>query len=172
MHNLDNSFWTFSLAVYRQPNVAPQCLELQEKLSANVNVLLFCAWIGSEFSLLLGAGDVAALRAANPQWHDPVVRPLRGVRSYIKTMAGEDEILQALRQKVKALELQAEQIEQARLFAAKDSFVRHADTAERAAAIRGNVAAYLGALAADSERPTSSAPDASHIVNAAIGLPR
>ena len=169
MHDLDNSFWTFSLAVYCQPNVAPQCLELQEKLSANVNALLFCAWIGSEFSLLMGADDIAALRAANPQWHDPVVRPLRGVRSYIKTMAGDDEVLQGLRQKVKALELQAEQIEQAQLFAAKDSFVKHAATADRTAAIHGNIAAYLGALAADLEQPTSSAPDASHIVNAAIG---
>ena len=169
MHNLDNDFWTFSLAVYRQPNVAPQCLEIQEQLSANVNALLFCAWVGSAFSLQMDPADIAALRAANPQWHDPVVRPLRGVRSYIKTMAGDDDILQALRQKVKALELHAEQIEQARLFAARDSFTRHATKADRTAAIRGNVAAYLEALTADLDRPPSPAPDAGHIVNAAIG---
>jgi uncharacterized protein (TIGR02444 family) len=45
--DLDNVFWRFSLAVYASDGVARECLALQEALKADVNLLLFCAWMGA-----------------------------------------------------------------------------------------------------------------------------
>ena len=43
----DNEFWRFSLAIYKPPDVAAECLALQEAVGLDVNLLLFCAWLGT-----------------------------------------------------------------------------------------------------------------------------
>jgi uncharacterized protein (TIGR02444 family) len=42
----DNDFWRFSLSVYAAPGVADECLALQDTRGVDVNLLLFCAWLG------------------------------------------------------------------------------------------------------------------------------
>ncbi len=44
----DNDFRCFSLAVYEQAEVAQECLQLQQAIGIDVNLLLFCAWVGKE----------------------------------------------------------------------------------------------------------------------------
>lgn len=168
MNDLDNDFWRFSLAVYSKPEAAAQCLTLQDTLSANVNAVLFCAWLGAEHSLLLDNKGIAALRARDALWQEPVVRPLRSARRYIKTMATSDDAILSLRKQVMDLELKAEQIEQAQLYAAQDALTGHAQKAGRDAAIRGNVTHYLAALADDLEARLPQPPDASAVISAAI----
>lgn len=51
--NLENRFWRFSLAVYAAPGVADECLALQERCGIDVNILLFCAWVGGARRILL-----------------------------------------------------------------------------------------------------------------------
>ena len=112
---LDHEFWRFSLAVYGAPGVEPECLALQEALVIDVNLLLFCAWLGAARRIALTAGDVESIGRVVEPWHMQAVRPLRAVRQQLKTSLGDD--LQAFRSRLKVLELEAEQLEQAMLFA-------------------------------------------------------
>jgi uncharacterized protein (TIGR02444 family) len=151
----DNAFWRFSLAVYAAPGVTPECLALQESLGADVNVLLFCAWAGTQ-KRLLTAAHVAAVDARVTSWHEHVVRPLRAARQSIKTMPemniGEVALF---RKNVAALELRAEQIEQAFLFAGADQLFRSTREAAGPDSIRENVTGYLRAKAAGAAHPAA-----------------
>jgi uncharacterized protein (TIGR02444 family) len=110
--NYDNKFWRFSLAVYGRAEVAKECLALQDAYGINVNILLFCAWLGSQ-SIVLNHEDIEAVLRAVAGWHDDIVRPLLTVRQRMKDFSDDDK----LRTSIKAIELKAEQTEQAMLFA-------------------------------------------------------
>jgi uncharacterized protein (TIGR02444 family) len=110
----DNEFWRFSLAVYSQAGVAEECLALQEAVGADVNLLLFCAWTGAR-AIVLSGDDIEQAMALVVAWHDHVVRQLRSVRQHMKGL--EFERFESFRARVKSIELEAEQIEQAILFA-------------------------------------------------------
>jgi uncharacterized protein (TIGR02444 family) len=112
----DQGFWNFSLAVYRQPGVPEECLALQERLGADVNLLLLCAYLGAKKNALLDRSDIEAAVTASTAWHADVVRNLRAARQALKPWEdGRDEALQdsarTLRSAVKKLELDAERIE-------------------------------------------------------------
>ena len=112
----DDDFWTFSLAVYRQPGVSEECLALQERLGADVNLVLLCAYLGAKRHALLDEGDIDSAVAVSTAWHADVVRNLRAARQALKPWEeGRDLSLQdssrVLRSAVKKLELDAERIE-------------------------------------------------------------
>jgi uncharacterized protein (TIGR02444 family) len=110
----DNNFWRFSLAVYAQSEVAQECLALQQALGLDVNVLLFCAWLGAR-AVALSRVDIEAALSAVAAWHENVIRPLRSVRQQVKLLHRDE--FENFRTRVKSVELEAEQIEQAILFA-------------------------------------------------------
>ncbi len=119
--NDDTPFWRFSLAVYAADGVADECLELQESLGLDVNLLLFAAFAGAVEGIRLDAQDIAAAAALVEDWHADIVRTLRAVRRTLKPMSlDEKDPLQgsaaALRAQVKAAELDAEKIEQTMLW--------------------------------------------------------
>jgi uncharacterized protein (TIGR02444 family) len=144
---LDNAFWTFSLAVYAAPGVADECLAVQERYGVDVNILLFCAWLASGRNVALTPADIDAIGALVSGWHESAVKPLRGVRRYMKNVPGGD--VAALRTRVKAAELEAEQIEQAMLYSyAKRQWPR-AGNAALPAALWANLEAYLRARGYD-----------------------
>lgn len=110
----DNDFWKFSLALYSMPGVADSCLILQERYELDVNVLLFCAWLGSSRRVLLSSSEIERIESEVSHWHNRVVRPLRSVRQYLKPIARDD--VKQLRDLVKSHELESERIEQDLLF--------------------------------------------------------
>jgi uncharacterized protein (TIGR02444 family) len=109
----DNEFWRFSLAVYGRAGVAEECLALQEIAGADVNVLLFCAWTGMQ-AIVLSRDDIEQALRLVTAWQDNVVRPLRGVRQSVKALDHQES--EGFRARVKSMEIEAEQIEQAILF--------------------------------------------------------
>jgi|SRR6185437_619314 len=110
---LDNPFWRFSLAVYAADGVEDECLALQQELNIDVNLLLFSVWVGAERGINITQDDIRSADATVESWRKRVVRPLREVRQALKkTRADRDDF----RRKVKAIELEAEQIEQAKLY--------------------------------------------------------
>src|SRR5262249_50629028 len=133
---LDNDFWRFSLRVYDQEGVADECLALQEHHGVNVNLLLFCAWIGTQ-AITLDRNDIEAAAKTVVRWDAMVVRPLRLARQEMKA----DPEMATVRARVKALELEAEQIEQAMLFA----HARHISgaNAQHGDAVAHNVDQYV-----------------------------
>ncbi len=118
---LDTPLWVFSLAVYGSDGVADECLDLQERLGLDVNILLFAAFIGSVEGVRLKSQDITAASAAVADWQSETVRPLRGARRALRPLSAEaheplHEARAALRAQVKSAELEAEKIEQAMLW--------------------------------------------------------
>ncbi|ACI99249.1 TIGR02444 family protein [Rhodospirillum centenum] len=105
--------WRFSLAVYARPGVAPMCLELQDRHGADVNLLLWAAWLALVHGHVLTPEELAGAEAAVAPWREAVVRPLRAVRRTLK--APEPPLpadAGALRERIKAVELEAERLQQ------------------------------------------------------------
>ena len=117
----DESFWDFSLHIYAREGVPAVCLGLQDEFNADVNLLLYGCWLGVTGKDL----DVETLRRAlefSAAWNTEVVHPLRRIRRWMKdeSCAGGEvdrEARLALRERVKATELAAEQLQQLTLAA-------------------------------------------------------
>ncbi|VVN26446.1 hypothetical protein PS662_04646 [Pseudomonas fluorescens] len=103
---MSSDLWSFSLGTYARPGVEAACLTLQ---SAGVNVcLLLCGlWLGQRRVACNEQRLQQLCNVAGP-WDADVVQPLRALRTQWKVSATGDAELKALREQVKALELQAE----------------------------------------------------------------
>lgn len=115
----NNPFWTFSLSLYRKPDVPPACLALQENYGADVNLLLYCLWIAGELDPASAADQLTQAMAVVEKWHGTVVRPLRHIRQAMKggiAPVGVD-LSDPLREEIKSIELAAERVEQTVLWA-------------------------------------------------------
>ena len=44
---MDSPFWLFSRSIYGTPGVQRECLELQDSFGIDINLLLFCAFVGA-----------------------------------------------------------------------------------------------------------------------------
>ena len=113
-----NPFWDFSLALYRRPGVAQACLDVQARHGLDVNLILYFAWLGIARGIHLSDADIATVLARVAAWHDGVVRSLRAVRSEMKgnPTGAPADLAEALRNRIKGAELDAERIEQLMLF--------------------------------------------------------
>jgi uncharacterized protein (TIGR02444 family) len=98
------AFWRWSLVTY--PKVEHILLDLQDRYGADVNLVLFCLWIGE-----LTPEAVARAEAAVRPWRQEVVVPLRKIRRALK----QEREAGTLREHVKAAELEAERLAQLQL---------------------------------------------------------
>jgi uncharacterized protein (TIGR02444 family) len=116
---LEHPFWDFSLAVYSTEGVSAELVAIQDTFEIDVNLILFCLWLGFENGIELSSEQLDSLHARSTHWHSATVVPLRGVRRYLKMGTAAQSIAQRaaeLRSQVKQLELLSEQIEQAILY--------------------------------------------------------
>lgn len=134
----DTPLWAFSLAVYGGNGVAAECLDLQERLSLDVNILLFAAFIGAVEGVRLESQDIVAASAVVVGWQSDIVRPLRQVRRALKSMSAE-----GLRAQVKAAELEAEKIELAMLWQWSHQHLANRPRIDRADALAHNLRGVL-----------------------------
>ena len=104
--NMCADLWSFALSTYARPGVEAACLRLQAK-GADVCLLLCGAWL-EQRGVTPTAERLQALQHMARPWQKEVVEPLRQVRVQWRAMAQQDEPLAALRERVKALELEAE----------------------------------------------------------------
>jgi uncharacterized protein (TIGR02444 family) len=148
-------FWRFSLGLYRRSGVEQACLGLQNACGADVNLLLFCCWLGSQGRALDRRSLRRAIAAAKP-WQEQVVEPLRRARRALKRPgAAVPEAWRAhLRQSVFRLELDAEYVEQLLLARLAARLPRPARRQEPQAAAAASLERYLGLLGAPLGRAT------------------
>jgi uncharacterized protein (TIGR02444 family) len=112
-----NPFWDFSLAVWGREAVESACLALQARHGIDVNILLFCGWTGRRGRALDAAELGRSIEAVRP-WRDAAVLPLRELRVWLKSQqVAPSAAAEALRERIKASELEAEAIQQALLIA-------------------------------------------------------
>ena len=117
---------------------------MQEDAGVDVNLLLFLLWHAKQ-RRRLSAADVAALESQIAPWRDLTVLPLRSVRRGLKSPPAlvAAPTAEAFRNRIKAVELEAERLQQEAMYALAP-LGSEAVTADEAA--RANVAAYEGLL--------------------------
>ena len=114
--NASERFWNFSVRTYRTEGVPAACLALQDERGADVNVLLFCMWVGATRGEL-GDGVYGEALRYSEEWCSNVVAPLRRARTWMKRQGCHsrptptDECM-ALREKVKGVEFAAEKMQE------------------------------------------------------------
>ena len=142
----ETPFWRFSLHFYRQGGVSDACIALQDDCGVDVNLLLFLLWLAAGRQSL-SADDVKKLDDSVRGWRNLTIIPIRDARRKLKGAAtlvapGKQE---AFRTKVKAIELDAERLQQEALY----DFTRSGPLgapAPPADAARANVEAYAQAM--------------------------
>jgi uncharacterized protein (TIGR02444 family) len=139
-------FWRFSLKFYGQPGVSDACIALQDGCGVDVNLLLFLFWLASERQEL-SADEVKRLDATIKSWRELTIIPIRDTRRKLKGAKTfvDPAKQEALRDKVKAVELEAEKLQQEALYAFTQSGPLGTEAAPSVAA-RANVAAYERAM--------------------------
>ncbi|MEM9495825.1 MAG: TIGR02444 family protein [Pseudomonadota bacterium] len=106
-------FWTWSLDRYAGERVATTLIDLQDRFSLNVNLVLWCCWCAEGYEPVPDAAMVKAHEAVST-WSSAVTGPLRGARRFLKTSQAAAAAPEAslLRIEIKRLELDSEKIEQ------------------------------------------------------------
>lgn len=105
--------WSFALSTYARSAVEDACLRLQAQ-GADVCLVLCGLWL-EQRGVAPETSRLQALRQIAGPWQAEVVEPLRQVRTQWRAMAQQDAELGALRERVKALELDAERLLLSRL---------------------------------------------------------
>jgi len=148
----ETPLWRFSLHFYRQAGVSDACIALQDACGADVNLLLFLFWLAAG-GRQLSVADVERLDEAVRGWRDLTIVPIRDVRRNLKSAATlvQAQTQEAFRTKVKAIELEAERLQQEALFGLTRTGPLGGEAPPRDAA-RANIAAYETAL--DARFPT------------------
>lgn len=143
-----SEFWRFSLSLYRMEGVPPSCIVLQDGHGLDVNLMLFALWLASK-GRALPSEELRDADSAVREWRSQAVVALRGVRRYLRnsSAAFDATACAALRERIKAVELEAERLQQEALFALRsvDDWGRP-ETPERAGEINMDAcAAAIGA---------------------------
>lgn len=129
--------WDWSVRAYARPSAADAALALQDEHGQNVPFLLFAVWSG-------GADPARLAQAAGlaRAWEATAVGPLRAVRRALKAPFPRlsDQAREAVRSRVKAVELEAERT----LLHALDPLGRPRGRAGAAQALVAAVAAWGG----------------------------
>jgi len=136
-------FWQFSLRFYRQPQVADTCIALQEERGVDVNLLLFLLWQATR-KRAFTAAEVAEIERRVGAWREMTVIPLRTLRRALKSppplVAGA--AAEFFRTKVKAVELEAERLQQEAMYELANAGTWGQGAPSLAEAARCNIAAY------------------------------
>jgi uncharacterized protein (TIGR02444 family) len=140
-------FWRFSVKFYAEPGVAQACIELQDHAGVDVNVLFFLLWNATQ-NRTLDQADVAQIERQIGPWRDMAVAPLRNVRRALKApppvMSAQEA--EGFRTRIKAVELEAERLQQEALYALAQSAPPGREAASRAEGARASVMAYQAIL--------------------------
>jgi uncharacterized protein (TIGR02444 family) len=144
----ETPLWRFSLAFYRQPGVSEACIALQDDCGVDVNLLLFLFWLAAEGRQVTPA-EVNQIDETARGWRELTIIPLRRIRRALKgaaTMVSPDR-KNALRERIKAVELEAERLQQEAFYALAQA-APPGRPAAPAAAAPANLDAYRASLGA------------------------
>ena len=140
-------FWRFSVKFYAVPSVASACIALQDQAGVDVNVLFFLLWSATQ-KRTFNRDQVADIERRIGPWREMAVVPIRNVRRALKEppAAIAANVAEDFRTRIKAVELEAERLQQEALYELAQSGP-FGDTARSPAdAARGSVTAYEATL--------------------------
>jgi uncharacterized protein (TIGR02444 family) len=147
-------FWRFSLGYYRQPGVADALIALQDQAGIDVNLLLFLLWQAT-LARAFSAAEIEALERRIAPWRDATVVPLRAIRRALKSPPAlvAPATAEVFRTKIKAVELEAERLQQEAMHALARALPCGRETASTQDAARANVASYAKVARAAFPKP-------------------
>ena len=110
-------FWQFSVKFYAVPGVADACIALQDQAKVDVNILFYLLWNATQ-GRAFNAADVTEIEHRIGPWREVAVVPIRDIRRALKSPPPvvEPAAAEALRTRVKAVELEAERLQQEALY--------------------------------------------------------
>lgn len=110
----ENPFWDYSLSVYGKVGVADACVYLQDKYGLDVNLLLFCTWLGASGRGSLEQGEIESCIRRTGDWRARVIEPLRSIRRACRAepLGVPEFLLQIFQPLMREIELDAEHVEQ------------------------------------------------------------
>ena len=110
-------FWQFSIKFYAVPGVADACIALQDQAKVDVNILFFLLWNATQ-GRAFNAADVTEIERRIGPWRDIAVVPIRNIRRALKSPPPvmEPAAAEGLRTRIKAVELEAERLQQEALY--------------------------------------------------------
>ncbi|TNF36101.1 MAG: TIGR02444 family protein [Gammaproteobacteria bacterium] len=79
----ESKLWDYSTQIYQLADVESSCLLLQNRFDADVNILLYCCWLGEQ-GIELNASDIDKLVSSTQPWQHSMIKPLREARRMMK----------------------------------------------------------------------------------------
>jgi uncharacterized protein (TIGR02444 family) len=136
-------FWRFSLRLYREPGVADACIALQEESGVDVNLLMYLLWHATRRRSFT-PDEVGWIESKVAPWREAIVVPLRSVRRALKTAPSlvSGIAAESFRVRIKALELEAERLQQEAMYEFDHATPAGDPEAIPAEAARHSLAAY------------------------------
>ena len=106
------NLWSFALFIYKKEGVASACLNLQNKCQMDIPMMLAVIF-ACRRGKFISDKSILELQHLASQWQCEVVKPLRQIRTLLKTgpLPAPNKQTNKLRESVKALELTAEKIQ-------------------------------------------------------------
>lgn len=110
---LEADSWAFALYLYARPGVADACLKLQNEAGVDVMLFLMVAFAAVRRRILLTPSEIGELDEACRPWREQIIRPLRAIRSGLKSgpPPAPNSETEEFRSKVKAIELASERLQ-------------------------------------------------------------
>ena len=138
-----SAFWRFSVGFYRKGGVAEACIRLQDEKKVDVNLLLFLLWQAA-LGRVLSEHEVEELERQIAPWRNATVIPLRTVRRALKPAPGlvSAPAAELFRTRIKAVELEAERLQQEAMEELARSFPHGRKVSSIADAARASLASY------------------------------
>ena len=140
-------FWQFSIKFYAVPGVAEACIELQDHGQVDVNILFYLLWNATQ-GRAFNAADITEIEHPIGPWREMAVIPIRDIRRALKApppvMA--PEAAEGLRTRIKAVELEAERLQQEALYGLAKSSRLGRPPPSKAEAARDSVSSYQGVI--------------------------
>ncbi len=140
-------FWQFSIKFYAVPGVADACIELQDKAQVDVNILFFLLWNATQ-GRAFNAADVTEIERQIGPWRELAVVPIRNIRRALKSPPPvmEPAAAESLRTRIKAVELEAERLQQEALFGLAQTSRLGRPSPSKTEAARDSVSSYQGVI--------------------------
>ena len=140
-------FWQFSIKFYAVPGVAEACIALQDQAKVDVNILFYLLWNATQ-GRAFNAADITEIEHRIGPWREMAVIPIRDIRRALKAPppAMAPEAAEGLRTRIKAVELEAERLQQEALYGLAESSRLGRPAPSKAEAARDSVSSYQGVI--------------------------
>jgi uncharacterized protein (TIGR02444 family) len=140
-------FWQFSIKFYAVPGVADACIALQDQAKVDVNILFYLLWNATE-GRAFNAADVAEIERRIGPWRDMAVVPIRNIRRALKAPPPviEPAAAEGLRSRIKAVELEAERLQQEALYGLAQTSRLGRPSPSKTDAANDSISSYQGVI--------------------------